>query len=526
MTGVLDVADDDSQLYFSDHFGLDPKVVADYGAFDISLTNDLPLFIDPFLLFNSEKPDYQALHRGIIEYLRFLRDKAIEGPLSKGELEAWFTFHEVKQNWFGVTVEGNDGRGLGPDFARHLSRALGTRFRDFGKEKISRASHLEKLCLIKDGVGKDNISDLSTNLLKKFLLRYTEEFAVTFLDENQRKKFIIPKVSFSYETRSWTTRTFELPNVNGEYVILTPIDLLTKDEAWINRGDMVRGFENVVGSVSNVQLRAQLNDYFGSTLDSIVRRDKPDRPRKSRRGRVADDQPSFRQRSEAVDRVIDRFPEIIDYYIRTKEDSGDLAELESLKKVSASAFQFVAQVKALVGLLKSQTSFFGSDGNTLEEARDRVSFLKDVIENKGGWRSFWSGDDPIGREGDLQVMFRLTWRGSRSDVNREVNNGRGPSDFEISRGSRDKTIVEFKLARNSALRKNLQYQTEAYQKASDAQNALKVVLYFTLEEKTRVLAILSELRLEGNRDVVLIDARRDNKQSASRIDSESTDDAS
>lgn len=40
--------------FFSDTFGVDPKTLEAYGAFDISVINDLPLFIDPFLLFRSE----------------------------------------------------------------------------------------------------------------------------------------------------------------------------------------------------------------------------------------------------------------------------------------------------------------------------------------------------------------------------------------------------------------------------------------------------------------------------------------
>ena len=48
-----------------------------YGALDISLINDLPVFVDPFLLFNSKKPEYQNLHNDIIKYLRFLRDKSL-----------------------------------------------------------------------------------------------------------------------------------------------------------------------------------------------------------------------------------------------------------------------------------------------------------------------------------------------------------------------------------------------------------------------------------------------------------------
>ena len=37
-------------VYFSDHFGVDPDTIEAYGAFNISLVADLPLFIDPFLL--------------------------------------------------------------------------------------------------------------------------------------------------------------------------------------------------------------------------------------------------------------------------------------------------------------------------------------------------------------------------------------------------------------------------------------------------------------------------------------------
>ena len=52
------------KLYFADHFSVSPQVIAEYGAFNISLITDLPLFIDPFLLFNSKKAGYQRLHEG------------------------------------------------------------------------------------------------------------------------------------------------------------------------------------------------------------------------------------------------------------------------------------------------------------------------------------------------------------------------------------------------------------------------------------------------------------------------------
>ncbi len=69
---------DNLKMYFSDYFDVDPTVIEEYGAFDISLINDLPLFVDPFLLFNSDNPQYVALHDQIIAYVAFLRDRSSE----------------------------------------------------------------------------------------------------------------------------------------------------------------------------------------------------------------------------------------------------------------------------------------------------------------------------------------------------------------------------------------------------------------------------------------------------------------
>ena len=44
------------KIYFSDFFDVDEDIIESYGAVNISLINDMPLFVDPFLLFNSEKP--------------------------------------------------------------------------------------------------------------------------------------------------------------------------------------------------------------------------------------------------------------------------------------------------------------------------------------------------------------------------------------------------------------------------------------------------------------------------------------
>ena len=142
--------------------------------------------------------------------------------------------------------------------------------------------------------------------------------------------------------------------------------------------------------------------------------------------------------------------------------------------------------------------------------------MKDVIENKGGHKFFYVNGEPLHREEDLQILYRLTWFATPSDIGREVHDGRGSADFKASRGASDKTIIEFKLAKNSHLKNNLDHQTAIYQRASDAKRSITVILYFYNNELLRTQKILRDLKLENANNIVLIDARTDNKPSGSK----------
>jgi hypothetical protein len=481
------------ELYFSDIFNVSEEALDDYGAFNISLLVDLPLFVDPFLLFHSRKPEYRTLHDEIIRYLRFLRDRSLNGSLDPGLLKAWYTFREVKQTWLGFSQVSNAGHGLGKDFAHALNESLGDIFKSFGEEQITRGSHLEKVCLIKPGVGRDTISDFTTNLIKGFLAEYTQEFARKHIDPSLRRRCAVEKASFIYQTESWQTIVYDLPHDGNDYVLLTPRDILTQDDTWINKEDFYREFDDIPTAIGDQELRGQVDNYFRSVLT---------------------EDPDWKERKAAISRTALKFPELFDYFIKHKEETGDLASKRSTERVEASRALYIQGAKDLIHVLSGQTEFYSVPVSTRIDARRRIEFLKDVIQNKGGYRIFYVDGKPLRREADLQTLFRLVWFGTRHDVSREVNDGRGPVDFKISQGL-DKTLVEMKLASNSGLEKNLQHQAEIYQKASDAETAYKVILYFTEQELARVNAILKRIGLYGHESVILIDARDDNKPSAS-----------
>ncbi|MEA1992596.1 MAG: hypothetical protein U9N58_10480, partial [Thermodesulfobacteriota bacterium] len=440
-------------IYFSDFFDVDPTILEEYGAFDISLINDLPLFIDPFLLFNSKKKRYQKLHYEIINYVRFLRDMAASDQINAGLLKHWFFFPEVKQNWLGYSKVGNSGSGLGKKFATALHGNLNSIFQDFGDEKITQSSHLEKLCLIKDGVGRDNISDFTTNLIKGFLCKYTSKFSKKYLSDNQVQTLIVDHIKFNYQTRTWVRDEFTLPSIDGDFVLLCPKDILTKDDTWINRNDLVGDFKSIAESIQNNELRGLVNDYFSRMI--------PLHPKK-------------KDVSHAVARTVLQFPELIDYYLKYKEDHGDEAEKLSSMRVFETENLFIHKVRDLIKSLSSHTDYHKTPWDTFEESYQRVKYLKQVIENNDGYRIFYVDGQPVKREADLQLIFRLTWFASPSDVNSEVNNGRGAVDYKISRGSKDSTLIEFKLASNSKLKQNLAKQVQVYEKANQTKKSIKV----------------------------------------------------
>lgn len=483
-------------IFFSDIFGVSEETLDEYGAFNISLINDLPLFIDPFLLYASNKPEYKALHEGIITYLSFLRNKAAEGPISSEKIARWYKFSEVRENWLGYSETGNSGSGLGNDFGRHMSDAMMSVFCSLGNEQITDSSHLEKICLFKAGVGRDNISDFTCNLIKHYLLSYTQTFAQKYLQAEQCRTISVQRVLFDYQNEMWRPKTFYLPYFNGQHVLLTPKDILTKDENWINLSDMRNRLLEIAASVPNNELRDQINDMYLRCLPV---------------------NPKSKDKAEAAQQVINHFPVLMDYYIKKQEGDKYGAQEASTTIVSGARQVYIRNVQHAVDHLFQSTEFYKCEAiGSYEASRKRVEFLKTFIEDMDGYKLFYHEGHPIKKEKDLQLIFKLTWFGSIYDVNAEVNNGRGPVDYKISMGSFDKTLVEFKLASNSKLKKNIQNQVQVYEKANSTQQSMKVILYFSETEFQKVNGILNELNLQGNPNIILIDAC-DNKVSASNV---------
>jgi hypothetical protein len=506
------------KLTFSDYFSVSKNILKSEEYFDISLASDLPVFIDPFNIFYSKKPIYKKLHDNIIKYLIFLRDTSkVNGrQLSSGVIEQYYSFGEVKQTWLGFSAKDNKGHGLGKKFATTLNANFNALFEDFGVMGVS-SHHLEKLTLITDNVGKDTISDFTTNLIVGYLAQKTEEFTLKFIGEEKRQRFAVEKAEFDYKNKFWKSKVFTLPRFGNDYVLLTPLDLLTKDDTWINKNELLDKFSEIPNSISDRTLREKLFSYFQLRLRANA-------STKINR-KTGKEVINITQKAKRISakETIKEFPEVIDYYIKKKEESGDEAIQAGIEKVGETE-QFVEeQLRSFASVAEINGGLSNKKPSSFEESLQASLYFKECVELHDGYENLYYKDSALGfvpiEETLIQKLYWFVWNGNSSDLNRDPSNGLGKPDFTASNGKKDKTVIEFKLASSSSLKENLKNQLEKYKEVNNTKKGIWIIIFFTLDEEFKLKIILRELGMENMGNVVVVDARMDNKTPASKIKS-------
>jgi len=397
------------------------------------------------LIFNSEKKEYKKLHEKIIRYFHFLAKKA-QHSLSDAEIEALFCFHEIPQNWLGYSLSGNKGSALAKDFGNFLYKHIGFVLEN---NNISSSYHAEKIMLLYSGSGRDKISDMTVNLIKEYLLEYTQIFALKYIDKKYVKKIYVDKAGFNYKTESFVNKEYELPYIingkgKGEYVLLTPKDILREDEPSINQKDFFNSIDRIRGSIDNDVLRFHVENYITKAVIEYEEQQKI-------KGRKPKDNQIHKIELRAFEDLTKEYPELYDYYVRLREADTDEIQLEYMLEVNNQLTKLLKNAKNLINSFIVNGYEFNEALSAHDEAVNRIKYFKHIIEDCDAYRNFYVKGKRVALEADLQRMFKLVWYGTSYKADFEVNNGRGPSDAIVSRGQKNQCIIEFKLASNSQL---------------------------------------------------------------------------
>lgn len=215
----------------TDHHGISaPQAALDFAI--PFFNEDVPLYLDPFLLWKSPSHQDQALHTSLVNAFNNLGYLA-----GKGKLE------EAARSL--VLASECDEVGLGSSAARKGKRIGKTKaeevlqlFQKVPQYRSHGFRHFEEIQFFVDGISKDRISDVACNFLKSFLIDFTIEQCnaigiptadceVSHVYDYRRHGFFTEKVKLPVNPRNQSPIIF----VPKRWLRFTP---------WINYDDYFR----------------------------------------------------------------------------------------------------------------------------------------------------------------------------------------------------------------------------------------------------------------------------------------------
>lgn len=217
------------------------------------LDEDIPLYLDPFLLWKSPSLQDNSLHTAIINsfnHLGYLVNKKNQAKA----IEILIRSSECQEVGLGM-AKNKHGHRIG----KKLAGSITSLFENIPQLKANGFTHFEEIQLLVDNISKDRVSDIACSFLKSFLVDFTIE---------QSTKYRIPlsKIEnleiYDYRSNQFTLEDVFLP-INPETkepILLVPKRWL-RYIPWISFEDYYKNYflQEVDDDKSNNQRVAILN---------------------------------------------------------------------------------------------------------------------------------------------------------------------------------------------------------------------------------------------------------------------------
>jgi hypothetical protein len=341
--------------------------------------------VDPFLLYRSPRTDFQQAHNKILEFFNFVLKHIKEGNLIRAEY--LLQCPEPNEIGLGYSKQGNRGNGIGPELAREISNTFYN-----SPILLSRGlRHIEELQLICPGVGPDRISDIAANILKLFLIEYTQEQCRSWNIPISRD---IPiNHYYDYDASDWYDGYFNLPinPLTGTALLFVPRRIL-RILPWINYDDYLgeysRAFLKPISRSSSLRLKLKSTSQKEDQMNNTV---KEAAAPKSQVCQVT------RQNTAALNTYIERKERDAANAIPTELSS--LQDIERLKEHAASLSQELASIKPgkedaydyqdLVHRILTFCFHPHLADGTPQERTYEGTLIRDLIFTNEGVRNFW-----------------------------------------------------------------------------------------------------------------------------------------
>ena len=203
------------------------------------LDEDIPLYVDPFLLWKSPSQMDNGLHDSIIQNFNHLGYLVKQGK-EKDALNLLIGLSECEAVGLG-TSKTRKGYRIGEKVANDILKL----FSDIPQLKTNGFTHIEEVQLLVGQIAKDRISDIACNLISSFLIDYT-------IQRCEENKIPMERVAIEsvYDSKSHTQKTemvFLPVNPNTKQPILLVPKRWLRFSSWIGMDDYYSNYysENV-----------------------------------------------------------------------------------------------------------------------------------------------------------------------------------------------------------------------------------------------------------------------------------------
>lgn len=132
------------------------------------MNEDLPLYVDPFLLWKSPSLQDQSLHSAMLAAFNHI-GRASKSGKSEEAIQTIIRLSECDEVGLGGSAQ-RQGKRIGKAVAEEIL-SLFQRVPNYAEG----FTHFEEIQLFVDGVSKDRVSDIACNLIKSFLIDFTIE---------------------------------------------------------------------------------------------------------------------------------------------------------------------------------------------------------------------------------------------------------------------------------------------------------------------------------------------------------------
>lgn len=458
-------------MFVSDYFQLNDEMLDrmdSLGVFDALLDKDSSFFINIIRLKSSTVPEFIEAYQHINSFFSDVATllDAADAPSMKDKMYASarsrFHFHEVNGINLGFSKSGY-GAGWGPELSdRFLFDAY-----QIVKKGSKQPEIFHLVSLFEEDVGPDRLSDMIATIIEPEIRKYTLR--------------IMKELGITPETHS--DLTF-MPNglvkspYKRAYIYLLPEEILHElpiARCWDDI-DRVAHENNVIRQEISAEIGAEWTQWASAERKNYLKN-------------------NIFMNPEACERVIAGYKDQQLDAINVKQDVNYLVELLLKAFKKAESFEKKADPP-----------------NTLEATRAVIGIFKDWVENNRGWAQIQDAPNQK-REKAVQRLMHLGAKYyvevNNLDISCEPDEGCGPSDIKLSRGT-DKTIAEIKLSTNGQYLHGYETQIKRYGIAERTHNLIYVFVDTgNSGRRSRIIKLYESTKRAGKLtpELIIIDAR-------------------